>query len=454
MAWKFSLSIGKEKPEPVVQTEERSGNVYGPETNALYGQQILLGYNRSHAGVNVNEDSALGLTAVARCIQIIANSIAKLPRELMRIEDDGDRFPAKNHPYYNLISNKPGKYYNKFNWDRVMLQYRVGYGNAYAYIRKNKYAEAVDLVPLFPWAVAPYFLDGDLVYYNADYRYPEIPKILYPHEVFHLKGLAIDGFCGRSPIRQHAESIGIALATETFGATFFQNGGIPAGVIGMDSTVKPDQAKVYSQMWKEQNTGENANRTVVLGGGAKYSKIGVNPEEAQFIDSRKYGKLEVATIFGVPPHLLADLDRGTFSNIEQQFLEFVVNTLMEYAVEVESEFLDKVIPESEKGNYRICYDFSEMLRGDMTATGEFISKMISCGVFSINDGRYTLNKNRVDDGDMRFIQVNQMPLDKVGAYYDASTSKMAANPSVRSEVGFAKLLENIHSESIKNQKDG
>lgn len=443
MAWTFSLSFGKDKK----QNEERSGNIYGPETNALYGDTLPFGFNRSHSGVTVTEESAMGLTAVTRCINIISNSIAKLPRQLMEVKDDGDMVPAVKHPLYNLISNKPADLYTKFNWDRNMLTYRTGYGNAYGYIKRNKFAQVEEIIPLFPWACRPYYILNELVYYNADPRYPEIPKVLKPYEVFHLKGMTLDGFLGRSPIRQHAESIGISLATETYGATFFQNNGVPDIAVVYPNELTPAQAKFNKEMWKEHHNGDNAHSPAHLGGGIKIEKLGVSPEDAQLVVNRKYGKLEVATIFGVPPHMLADLDRATFSNIEQQSLDFITNTLMEYAVEIESEFHDKILFENDKTRYKIVYDFGELMRGDMAAMGEFISKMINVGVYSQNDGRKLLKQNRVESGDQRFVQVNLMPMDKIGPYYDAQM-KMKTAPAAKREIGFKQLLEEAN-ERIK-----
>jgi len=403
---------------------------------------------RNKSGQAVNELTALQLTAVAACVRIISTNIAKVPKYLLKEEENGDLIKDKKNPIYYQLSEQPSDLYNKFNFDKLMMTYRLLWGNAYAYNHRNKYGEVYKRTILYPWAVMPTFIDGQLLFYNSDTRYPEIPTVLKPYEIYHLKGISTDGYAGKSPIRLHAESIGINLASETYGANFFGNSAIPSGFITVPNTLTSTSAAQIKQSWKEQTSGTNQGDIAVLGNGSQFTQLSIPPEEAQFLATRQYGVREIASIYGVPLHMLADLERATFSNIEHQSIQFVSQTLTDYTAEIEWEDESKILTEAMRLTHEVRYDFSDLLKGDANSQMDFVVKGIQNGMFSINEGRKRFGENQVIGGEQRFIAVNMMPIEDAKK---VSQLKLSQPPTQRT-IGFLEQIEKmINEQSIQNE---
>lgn len=393
---------------------------------------------KSKSGVAVTEENSLALSAVHRAVAIISETLSRLPVSILYIEADGDRIIQANHPANFLLNVRANSYLNSYNFDRLMYTYRALWGNAYAYIKRDDKMRPMELIDLYPWCCQPYRLaDGSIEYFNSDPRYPHVPRWIKPHDIFHLKGISIDGMSGKSPIRLHAESIGINIAAEQYGGNWFGNSATPAGFLKTPAVLKPDQQKLMEQSWFESYGGpNNQNKVAVLGGGAEFVRISVPPEEAQFLESRKYGNLDIARIFGIPPHMLADLDRATFSNIEEQNLQFVSQTLKPYAEEYEQEVRSKLLYDSEALNHEVRHDFSELLKPNAQVFAEYLSKLVNNGFISINEGRHMLGQNSVDGGDQRYINAANMPIDLIKDFYQAQIN--AKGPAQVRNIGFSK----------------
>lgn len=406
---------------------------------------------KTNSGQSVNELSALQLTAVTACVRIISTTIAKVPKYLLEEKENGDLIKAKNQKlYYYQISEQPSDLYNKFNFDRQMLTYRLLWGNAYAYPHRNKYGEVYKRTILYPWAVQAIFENGELYYLNSDTRYPEIPNVLKPHEIYHLKGISTDGYTGKSPIRLHAESLGVTLAAESYGGAFFGNGATPSGVLSFPGTVSQAQQAQYASSWYDAHSGSNKGSVAILGGGAEFKPISIPPEEAQFLETRKYGVREIAAIYGVPLHMLGDLERATFSNIEHQSIEFVKGTLTDYTAEIEWEDESKILTEAMRGDFEVRYDFSDLLKGDSVAQMTYCKDGIQNGMFSINDARKFLGHNNVEGGDQRFIGVNMAPIEDIKLIYQTK----AGQPPVQRTLGFLTELEQMIAEKQTQNSHG
>jgi HK97 family phage portal protein len=406
-----------------------------------------LGAWKSKAGVAVTELSAGRLTAVAACWRIIGNPLASLPKYIYRLEADGDKIRELTHPAYKVINN-PNRFINRNDFWRLMITRRLAYGNAYAYIKRNEYFEPIEFIPLRPGTCQAYFYNEELRYLCTDSDYPSIPSVLKPHEVFHLRNVNhCNNYEGFSPIREHAESLGVAIASEQYGAKFFGNSAIPAGylkTVGDMNAIKADQTR---KMWKDRNGGDNQSDIAVLGNGAEFIKLSIPPEEAQFLETRKYSVEEIARIYDVKPHMLADLSRATFSNIEHLGIEFVKNTLWNYGVEIEEECNSKLLTEEERGTFYTKFDYRELMMGDANAVADYIGKLISHGIYSINDGRLFIGENKVEGGDKRYINAAFMPIDLVSDFYQASINQKT--PTTRAEI--LKLIE--HAQSLHNQQE-
>ena len=398
---------------------------------------------KSRSGEMVSEESALRLAAVAACVRIISNTIAGVPKYLLEESANGDLNPAKTNPLYFQLSEQPSELYNKYNFDRMMLTYRLLYGNAYAYIHRNQYNEPIGRTILYPWAISTIFENGKLYFYNSDTRYSDIPRVMEPWQIYHLKNTSIDGYTGKSPIRLHAESIGINIASESYGAKFFGNSAIPSGYIKVPTNINPAQRDQIKESWKKDSSGEASSGTAVLGSGADFVRLSVPPEEAQFLETRKYGVREIASIYGVPLHMLADLERATFSNIEHQTIQFVSGTLSEYTNEIEWEDESKLLTRDERLTHEVRYDYSNLLKGDVNSQMDYIIKGIQNGLFSIDDGRKFLGKNSVEGGNQRFINLQMLPIEQVSTFHMAG--KQPVETKSNSEVvGFIKKQLDEH----------
>ena len=434
----------------IIIGSKRNGNST-PTYSAKGLYEALVGnWGSNKAGVTVNSETAARLTAVAACFRIISRPLAALPKRIYIEKPDGDKIVNQQHPA-NKVINNPYQFINRYDFWRIMITNRLARGNAYAYIRRNAYYQPIELIPLAPGSTQPYFVNEKLLYYNFDPRYPSIPNILEPADVFHLRDVNSTnsgyGFEGLSPIAQHANSLGITIASEEYGAKFFGNSAVPVGFLKIPQNINQEQADAYKKAWKERLGGDNQNDIAVLGGSGEFVKISISPEEAQFLETRKYGVQDIARIYDVPPHMLADLDRATFSNIEHLAIEFVKNCLWGYAIEIEEEVNAKLLTEAERNTVCCKFDFTELLQGDANAVADYLGKLINNGIISIDEARLFIGRNKVAGGDKRYLNAALMPIEMIADFYQATIN--TKNPATRAE-----LLDIIErSTSLKSQQE-
>ena len=362
------------------------------------------------ASVTVNEETALTTTAVYACVKVIAESIASLPLHLIK-EQDSVRIRARDHPLYRVLHDLANDETTSLNFRETMLASLLLWGNAYARIeRKAGHVTAL-------WFLSPQRMDverdnksGRIVYrYTSD----EGQTIEYSSkEIFHVIGFSLDGVKGISPIRQARQTIGLTMATEEYGAKFFTNGARPGGVLETDGVVKdPERLRAA---WNAQFQGSrNGHRVAVLEEGVKYHTIGIPPDEAQFLETRKFQLSEICRIFRVPPHMIADLDRATFSNIEHQAIEFVQHTLRPWIVRFEQAIYKCLLSQEERHLYYARFNVDGLLRGDYTSRMQGYAIGRQNGWLSANDIRGLEDMNPIDGGDVYLVNGNMtVALDK------------------------------------------
>ena len=272
------------------------------------------------------------MTAVYSCVRILAEAVAGLPLHLYKYTDGGGKEKALDHPLYLLLHDEPNPEMSSFVFRETLMTHLLLWGNAYAQIIRNGKGEVIALYPLMPNKMS---VDRDAngqLYYTYTRSTDEAPTMqgmtvtLKPSDVLHIPGLGFDGLVGYSPIAMAKNAIGMAIACEEYGAKFFANGAAPGGVLEHPGTIKDPQR--VRESWQSTFGGSgNANKIAVLEEGMKYTPIGISPEQAQFLETRKFQINEIARIFRVPPHMVGDLEKSSFSNIEQQSLEFVKYTL-------------------------------------------------------------------------------------------------------------------------------
>ena len=364
------------------------------------------------------------MTAVYSCVRILAEAVAGLPLHLYRYTDDGGKEKAIDHPLYLLLHDEPNPEMSSFVFRETLMTHLLLWGNAYAQVIRNGKGEVVGLYPLMPNKMSVDRDDNGQLYYTYQRSSDEAPMmkgttvVLQPSDVLHIPGLGFDGLMGYSPIAMAKNAIGLAIATEEYGAKFFANGAAPSGVLEHPGTIKdPNRVR---EAWQSQFGGSsNSGKVAVLEEGMKYTPISISPEQAQFLETRKFQINEIARIFRVPPHMVGDLEKSSFSNIEQQSLEFVKYTLDPWVVRWEQSIQRRLLTPDEKRGYFVKFNVEGLLRGDYASRMSGYATARQNGWMSANDIRELENLDRIsaeDGGDLYLINGNMLPMANAGAF--------------------------------------
>ena len=398
------------------------------------GYRFFLG--NSTAGKAVTERSAMQMTAVYSCVRILAEAIAGLPLHLYCYKEDGGKEKALGHPLYLLLHDEPNPEMSSFVFRETLMTHLLLWGNAYAQIIRNGKGEVVALYPLMPNRMTVDRDSSGQLFYSYQMSNADAPTmpggtvILKSSDVLHVPGLGFDGLVGYSPIAMAKNAIGLAIATEEYGAKFFANGATPGGLLEYPGTVKdPDRVR---ESWNKGFSGsQNAGKVAILEEGMKYTPISIAPEQAQFLETRKFQINEIARIFRIPPHMIGDLEKSSFSNIEQQSLEFVKYTLDPWVVRWEQSLSRALFTQEEKSRYFFKFNVEGLLRGDYQSRMNGYATARQNGWMSANDIRELENLDRIpaeEGGDLYLINGNMLPLVHAGAFADIDSGKEETEP--------------------------
>ena len=410
-------------------------------TNATSGSSYRFFLGGSTSGKTVTERSAMQMTAVYSCVRILAEAIAGLPLHLYTYKEDGGKEKAIGHPLYLLLHDEPNPEMSSFVFRETLMTHLLLWGNAYAQIIRNGKGEVVALYPLMPNRMTVDRDSSGQLFYSYQMNNSDAPTmktgtvILKPSDVLHIPGLGFDGLVGYSPIAMAKNAIGLAIATEEYGAKFFANGATPGGLLEYPGTVKdPDRVR---ESWNKGFSGsQNAGKVAILEEGMKYTPISIAPEQAQFLATRKFQINEIARIFRVPPHMVGDLEKSSFSNIEQQSLEFVKYTLDPWVVRWEQSLSRALFTPEEKKKYFVKFNVEGLLRGDYQSRMNGYATARQNGWMSANDIRELENLDRIpaeEGGDLYLINGNMLPLVHAGAFADIDSGKEESEPDEQSE---------------------
>ena len=399
-------------------------------TNRTPGSAYSFFLGGTTSGKAVTERTAMQMTAVYSCVRVLAEAVAGLPLHLYRVRDDGGKEKALDHPLYRLLHDEPNPEMSSFVFRETHL---LLWGNAYAQIIRNGKNEIVALYPLMPNKMT---VDRDAngqLYYSYDRGSDEAIRddrstvILHPSDVLHIPGLGFDGLVGYSPIAMAKNAIGMAIACEEYGAKFFANGAAPGGVLEHPGTLKDPQR--IRESWQAAFGGSsNSNKVAVLEEGLKYTPIAISPEQAQFLETRKFQINEIARIFRVPPHMVGDLEKSSFSNIEQQSLEFVKYTLDPWVIRWEQSITRALLSHEEKSRYFVKFNLEGLLRGDYQSRMNGYAIGRQNGGMSANDIRELENLDRIPaevGGDLYLVNGNMLPLKDAGVFANTDERKEA-----------------------------
>ena len=381
-------------------------------------------FGRSSAGKNVNEFTAMQTTAVYACVRILAESIASLPLHLYEYDGQGQK-KAPEHPLYFLLHDSPNPEMTSFIFRETAMIHLLLFGNSFSQILRDGMGRVVGLYPLLPNHMSvDRDENGEIVYTYTPIN-DSNPKIksgrqikLRRQDVLHIPGLGFDGLVGYSPIAMAKNAVGMTLACEDYGSAFFVNGARPGGVLKHPGVLK-DPSKLRDSWQAVYGGTANTGKVVVLEEGVEFQSISIPPEEAQFLETRKFQIDEIARLFRVPPHMIGDLEKSSFNNIEQQSLEYVKYTLNPWVVRWEQSLQKALLNPAERGKYFIKFNVDGLLRGDYQSRMAGYAVARQNGWLSSNDIREMENMNPIPDeegGNLYLINGNLTKLKDAGLF--------------------------------------
>ncbi|GHU34937.1 portal protein [Clostridia bacterium] len=384
--------------------------------NNLGGYGFIFGDTTS--GKNVNERTAMQVSAVYACVRILAEAIAGLPLHVYQYTADGGKERVPEHPLFTILHDAPNPEMTSFVFRETLMSHLLLWGNAYAQIIRNGRGQVTALYPLLPNRMSVDRIDGEIVYtYQSDSGAAKLSR----ENVLHIPGLGFDGIVGYSPIAMAKNSVGLAMAVEEFGATFFANGASPGGVLEHPAVVKDIER--LKESWNAQYQGsDKAHKICVLEEGMQFKTIGIPPEAAQFLETRRFQIEEIARLYRIPLHLVGDLTHATFSNIEHQSLSFVKFTLDPWVVRLEQSMQQSLISPSERSKVFIKFNLEGLLRGAYKERMDAYAVGIQNGIYSINEVRSIEDLSLLSDeegGNIHVLNGNVVKLSDAGAAYNS-----------------------------------
>jgi len=376
--------------------EQRASSLQGGSPRDPLIASWFGGGSTSASGLSVTPDAAMRVTAVYRAVSLLAQTYASLPLGVFRETDDGGKDLDKAHALYPILHDQPNRWQTSFEWREMMAGHFAMRARCYSEIVSTGGKSVAELVPLHPDRVRPFRApDGRLAFEYSPLD--GTARIILQHEMHFLHGLALssDGVTPLSPIAACREAIGLALAIEEHGARLFGNGTRLGGVLKMPGHVKDDvRRKELLKSWKDAYSGvRNAGKTALLEDGMEWQAMGMTSGDAQFIESRRLQIAEIARIFGVPLHMLSELERSTNNNIEHQGMEFVTHTIRPGAVRWEQAMQRDLFTGSSARTHCAEFNLDGLMRGDSAARGQLYSTMLQNGVLNRNEVRRLENRN-------------------------------------------------------------
>jgi HK97 family phage portal protein len=371
-----------------------------------------LGGYSTKSGVDLSHSKALSIVSYYSAVTLISQTIAQLPLILYRRMEPRGKERAFNHQLYSLLHDEPNEWMTARTFRETLQGHLLTWGNAFAEIDWDLSGEPVaqGLFPLRPDRMTLEWRKGRVVY---NYQTPDGQQHeLQAFQVLHIPGFGFDGILGYDPLTMHREALGLTKATEEFGARFFGAGSTMGGVLSrpVGAPKMSDGARqMLRESFSKMHSGlSNTHKVAILEEGTTYQSIGIPPENAQFLETRKFQRGEVASLFHVPPHMIGDLERATFSNIEHQGIEYVTYCLGPWLKAWESEIHRKLLAPTEKRTLFAEFLVDGLLRGDTTARYQAYSVGRQWGWLSANDVRERENMNPIEGGDTYMVPLNMM----------------------------------------------
>lgn len=388
-----------------------------------------IGAPESVAGVHVDEDSALSATAVWAGVRMISETLAMLPLKVYERIDDRSKRAARTMGLYRLLHDEPNEEQTSFEFREMQQGFMLLWGNCYAQLVHNGRGEVSEIWPLVPWRVTPERSKGNALTYRVQLPDNGGYTVLPADDVLHIRGFSSNGLLGDNIVERFRDSIGLSLAAEEFGGRFFGSGLAAGGLLEHPAKLGPEGRKNVRESFNAEHSGvSRSHRLMILEEGMKWHQTTIDPESAQALETRKFQVTEVARILNLPPHLLKDLERATFTNIEHQGQEFVTYSMQPWLTRWEQRLNRSVLLPSQRSKYFTQFEVKGLLRGDSAARSAFYTSMFNVGAYSPNDILQNEDEEPVEGGDQRFVQGAMVPIDKIAEMVTAQLKAKETPP--------------------------
>jgi HK97 family phage portal protein len=410
-----------------VKSELRS-SLENPSVPLAFGADWLVNGigmgNRTASGVRVNEITAMNIPAVFACVKRISEDVASLPLRIYeKLQPRGNKL-ADNLDLFDLLHSAPNREMTSYTWRETSQAHVLLWGNLYTEIQRDNANRPVALWPRHPSKTKPRRNSaGEIEYVTSDGMANGVERTIAAVDMLHVPGLGWDGLVGMSVVHMAAQSMGLSIATEAFGAKFFGNGAQPGGVLSHPEVLDPLSRENLKKSWQEANGGDRQGGIALLEEGVKFTTIGIAPEASQFLQTRQFQVSEIARWFAMPLHMLSDLSKSTHSNIEQQAIEYVQSCLRPWLVRWEQEIIRKLFPSGKPAGeatlgrhankkYFPTFDLDGLLRGDFATRWAGYQIALNTGVMCPNVVAEKENLNPIakeDGGDAYRVALNLVP---------------------------------------------
>jgi HK97 family phage portal protein len=377
------------------------------------GMSTAFGSYNNNSGIAVSPTNALQASAVYACVKVLSEDVAKLPVRVRRAQDASNGKTSwveeTRHPLNRLL-RQPNSWQTPFEfWSYIVTSQQL-WGNAYVAVKRDAKGNPRELVPLLPSRTVLLYDQKGAIFYQTQHPFLDGGNTANwaAEDILHIRNLSFDGgFLGQSTIQCSQEAIGLALATQKHAAKLFQQGTILTGVLQHPSSLSTEAGIRMKDSWDKAYAGsDNAHKVALLEEGVTFTQIGMNALDAQLLESRRYGVEEIARIFRVPPHKIGSMDKATFSNIEQQNIEYVAGSLLGICKRIEGACERDLLFDDERDSYQIRFDFEEMLRGDTLTRYQGYQLSLMNGWLNRNEVRSKENLPPIEGGDEYRVQAN------------------------------------------------
>ena len=460
------LGIGKPRDAPAAPAKTDISTMPSiPDNpdirNDVRDSGTLFVFGKANSGEMVDERSAMQIATVYACVRLLAESVAQLPLHLYKASDNNVQEKAVEHPLYKILYREPNPEMTSFSFWEVVMTHLLLWGNSYSQIVRDGKNAVLGIYPLLPENVEIDRTDKGELYYIYHAYTNEVPgetnkDITFRRdEIMHIPGLSFNGLVGFSPVAMMKNSLGTTMAVEKYGSAFFKNGAQPAGVLEHPGVLK-DPQKIRDNWAKVYGGANNAHRVALLEEGMTYKPISLPPEDSQFLSTREFGVEEICRIFRVPPHMVQDLKRATFSNIEHQSIDFVVHTLDPWLVRIEKAIVKDLLLENEKDEYFPKFNVDGLLRGDYKSRMDGYSIGISTGITSPNEARRKENMqplSKEEGGDFHIVNGTFIKLKDVGQQYGVTENGIKESSSKESSADEQSENTEIQPEQEKEEHE-